>query len=171
MGYKDIINSFFLEMEFNMQFRWLYHFLLAACCSVSSLLYCYDPDQQAAEPIHEFLGKHLIASYSGCDRKALTDLPNLIKAMNNAVAASGATILSQNQHIFEPNGLTMVFLLSESHATIHTYPEYGACFVDLFTCGDKCSAEKFDTVLRAYLHPMKVSQRILIRHQDIEERG
>lgn len=149
-----------------MYIKGLYFFLIAACCSVSPFLHSYDPDQ--TEAVHEFFGKHLIASYSGCDRNALTDLPGLIKAMNDAVAESGATILSQNQYIFHPDGLTMVFLLSESHASIHTYPEYGACFVDLFTCGSKCSAEKFDAALRAYLHPTQVSQRTLIRHQGIE---
>jgi S-adenosylmethionine/arginine decarboxylase-like enzyme len=67
--------------------------------------------------------------------------------------------------------LTMVFLLSESHASIHTYPEHGACFVDLFTCGNKCSGEKFDQALREYLKPAHVTARVLIRDEGIAERS
>ena len=136
------------------------YFFFFLICNVSSLF--------AAEE-HDFFGKHLIISYSECDRKALGDLQSLIAVMNEAVQASGATILQSAQHIFEPNGLTMVFLLSESHASIHTYPEYGACFVDLFTCGNNCSSEAFDKVLTAYLQPKQVSKRILIRHHDMED--
>ena len=57
----------------------------------------------------------------------------------------------------------MVLLLSESHASIHTYPEYNSCFVDLFTCGQKCSAEKFDMYLREYLKPKQTDSRIQVR--------
>jgi S-adenosylmethionine decarboxylase len=38
---------------------------------------------------------------------------------------------------FEPQGVTVLALLSESHASIHTYPEVGSVFVDVFTCGTR----------------------------------
>src|SRR5205807_611048 len=100
-----------------------------------------------AEEVFEFKGSHFIASYLDCDQAALTDVDALTSAMEDAARASGATILKTAAHVFPPNGLTMVILLSESHASIHTYPEFGACFVDLFTCGTKCSAQKFHEVL------------------------
>ena len=118
----------------------------------------------------EFQGQHLIASYSECNHAALTDLHGLEEAMKEGVVAAGATILNSVSYVFPPNGLTMVILLSESHASIHTYPEYNACFVDLFTCGHKCQLEKFDQVLRSYLQPEQVSKKILQRDSDIEER-
>ncbi len=121
-----------------------------------------------AEEAHEFYGRHLIASYSECDIEALSNIDNLRRAMGEAIKESGATVLDETHYVFPPNGLTMVFLLSESHASIHTYPEYGACFVDLFTCGSKCSAEKFDAVLRDYLKPQKVESRALIRNEGIQ---
>lgn len=118
---------------------------------------------------HSFKGKHFVASYLDCDLRALGDLDELIKAMDGAVRASGATILDKTPFVFPPNGLTIVYLLSESHASLHTYPEYGACFVDLFTCGDNCSSENFDKALRAYLKPERVSARLFLRHEDVEE--
>jgi S-adenosylmethionine decarboxylase len=117
------------------------------------------------EADYEFSGRHFIASYVGCDHQALANLEELKKAFLLAVDESGATLLEAADYVFPPEGMTMVALLSESHASIHTYPEHDACFVDLFTCGTKCQAEKFDACLRDYLHPKKVSHKILVRDE------
>lgn len=122
-----------------------------------------------AEEEYLFSGKHFFASYLECDSKALADLNGMMDAMDEAVKASGATILAITPHVFPPNAITAVYLLSESHASIHTYPEHSACFVDIFTCGDSCSAEKFDSVLRAYLRPKQVNARHFLRSQEVTE--
>jgi S-adenosylmethionine decarboxylase len=121
------------------------------------------------EAEHKFSGKHFLASYLDCDLHAIGDLKGLIDIMDEAVLDSGATILDKIPYVFPPNGLTVVYLLSESHASLHTYPEYGACFVDLFTCGDHCTPEKFDETLRAYLKPREVNARVFLRHEGVEE--
>ena len=121
------------------------------------------------EAAHEFSGKHFVASYLHCDPEAIRNLENLRQAMDEAVGACGATILQKNSHTFLPDGLTSVYLLSESHASIHTYPEFQACFVDLFTCGNNCSAERFDEILRKYLRPSEVNARFFLRNDTITE--
>ena len=113
---------------------------------------------------YQFYGRHLIAQYYDCDYESLSDADRLSEVMKEAAVASGAHLLSWKDHRFEGNGYSMVLLLSESHASVHTYPEHKACFVDLFTCGQKCSAEKFDMVLREYLKPKQIESRILIRN-------
>lgn len=123
----------------------------------------------AADDDHLFMGRHLIASYSGCDVEALSDVERLRCVMEDSVRSSGANILQSIHHEFPGNGLTMVILLSESHASIHTYPEHGACFIDLFTCGNNCSNERFDLALRSYLKPTSVHEKILIRHEKTED--
>ncbi|HVC96276.1 MAG TPA: adenosylmethionine decarboxylase [Pirellulales bacterium] len=115
---------------------------------------------------HEFFGRHLLASYVGCDPLALADHRGLMKAFRGAVSASGATLLGELSHEFSPSGMTAIVLLSESHASIHTYPEHQACFVDLFTCGRICSAERFDAVLREHLRPHEARHRTVLRHGD-----
>ena len=124
---------------------------------------------QATETEYQFKGNHFLASYMKCDHDALIDLPALREAMLSAAEKSGATVLDSVKYEFTGDGFTMVILLSESHASIHTYPEVDACFVDLFTCGDNCSSENFDDALRAYLKPEKVSSRNLIRAAEIED--
>src|SRR5437870_2178684 len=117
---------------------------------------------------YQFKGNHFIASYLDCDRQSLTSIEGLRKAMEKAVKESGATILIQVDHVFESNGYTSAIILSESHATIHTYPEFQKCFVDLFTCGDKCSSERFDQVMRDYLKPKKVNYNLIKRSDNMQ---
>ncbi len=112
---------------------------------------------------HEFYGRHLLASYMGCAVEALADRAGLRRAVHEAAAESGATVLGAVEHVFPEGGYSLVLLLSESHASIHTYPEHGACFVDLFTCGRTCSAERFDRVLRARLRPKQTDSQIICR--------
>lgn len=112
---------------------------------------------------YDFCGQHLIASYYECDKAALLDLPMLEKKMIEATKATNGTVLSYTKEEFPGNGFSMVILISESHSSIHTYPEHDACFVDIFTCGTSCKVENFDKVLRAYLKPAKTNKKVFNR--------
>lgn len=135
--------------------------LVFATCAFATL-HASQCTKEATES-YQFVGNHFVASYKDCDYNALTNIPKLREAMIQAAKASGAQILSHDEFIFQPNGFTMAILLSESHASIHTYPEFKACFVDLFTCGNRCSSKAFDKVLRNYLKPKKVKKQTLKR--------
>lgn len=113
----------------------------------------------------DFIGQHLIASYSGCDLAALLDLEGLLATMRAAVEASGATLLDTLQHTFQNGGFTILMLLAESHASVHTYPEHKACFVDFFTCGTSCAVENADAMLRNYLRPQKTHCQVVLRNE------
>jgi len=114
---------------------------------------------------HPFSGRHFLASYLECNPEALENPAGLRECLRNAIKASGATLLGLNEHIFPAGGMTIVALLAESHASIHTYPEHRACFVDFFTCGSKTSIEDFDAVIRAYLQPGEVAAQTEMRGQ------
>ncbi len=146
----------------------VFRFILIVC--VCGLFSAYAGEKSEA-PGYEFKGQHFLASYCDCDHEALVDLKALEQAMLSSAEKSGATVLKSASWEFLPeNGFTMVILISESHASIHTYPEFNACFVDLFTCGEKCSSEYFDQALRSYLHPKSVNGRTLIRTTEITEK-
>lgn len=118
---------------------------------------------------HQFSGRHLLSSYLDCDQSVLHNTDRLLAAMVMAVEASGATLLKESHHVFPEGGMTAVMLLSESHASIHTYPEYASCFVDIFTCGDTCKPEEFDRVLRKVLRPGRVASKVLTRNDTVSE--
>lgn len=82
------------------------------------------------------MGKHYILNLYGCSFVLLNDEHYLIDLLENAAIASGATVVQTIFKKFEPQGCTVICLLSESHISIHTYPELGSCYVDIFTCGD-----------------------------------
>jgi S-adenosylmethionine decarboxylase proenzyme len=134
-----------------------------------SLLFPFLAPLSADEEVYDFRGKHLVADYLDCDMEALSDEQALMEVMIAAVKKCGAQVLNQSYFVFPGHGLTMTILLSESHASIHTYPEHGKCFVDLFTCGDKCNNHIFNEALTEYLQPKKVTAMVLIRDDNITE--
>jgi S-adenosylmethionine decarboxylase len=84
----------------------------------------------------QILGRHLIVEYSDCDRDILDNLDRLETDMKDAARKSGATIVRSVFHRYNPQGLSGVVVIAESHMSIHTWPEYGYAAVDFFTCGD-----------------------------------
>lgn len=64
---------------------------------------------------------------------------------------TGTTILSSIKHDFPGGGLTGLVLLAESHAAIHTWPEYGVAWVELATCGDPVALDEFQRRMEVLL--------------------
>ena len=54
----------------------------------------------------------------------------------HASVKCNSTLLALNSHKFDPQGVTCVAMLAESHISIHTWPENGMAVCDVFTCGD-----------------------------------
>ena len=86
---------------------------------------------------YEAVGRHLLGTLTGCDKRILDDVEALEYHVEKAIRACGFKPLGKVSHKFEPQGASVVILLEESHASIHTYPEHGLAFVDIFTCGEK----------------------------------
>lgn len=80
--------------------------------------------------------RHVIADLEQVDAAVLDDLARLRATIASACVAGGATVLEVVWHQFDPQGVTVVALLAESHAAIHTWPEAGVAFLDVFTCGE-----------------------------------
>jgi S-adenosylmethionine decarboxylase len=107
----------------------------------------------------EFYGRHLLLNFSGCQAD-LNDVASIRRDMSKAIETIGATILSVTEHKFEPEGMSLVMLLAESHASIHTYPEHKACFLDVFTCGSTIRVEPFGEILEQLWKPSHVSRQL-----------
>ena len=57
--------------------------------------------------------------------------------MISAALESGATIVGKSFHKFSPMGVTGILSISESHISVHTWPELGYAAADIFTCGEE----------------------------------
>ena len=88
------------------------------------------------------LGKHLLLELKGCDKEALNDIGFLREALLAAAVGAGATVLGESFHQFEPQGVSGVVIIAESHLCIHTWPEYGYAAADILTCGSTVQPEK-----------------------------
>jgi len=97
------------------------------------------------------VGKHCILELYACDSARLDDEAFLRDTITAAAKRAGATLLNLITHRFEPQGVTGLALLAESHISIHTWPESGYAAVDVFTCGDHTMPEQACAVLAAEL--------------------
>jgi S-adenosylmethionine decarboxylase len=80
------------------------------------------------------LGEHFICELSDCEPALLFDGERARTLFTNAVKSSGLTVVGEGYYQFNPHGFTCYLLLAESHASLHAWPEYGYCALDLFTC-------------------------------------
>ena len=83
------------------------------------------------------LGNHLIIELYDCDCEFINDTQRVEDALIKGVELSGATIVQSVIHKFNPHGVSGVIVIEESHFSVHTWPEYGYCALDIFTCGDE----------------------------------
>ncbi len=84
------------------------------------------------------IGNHGIADITGVNKSKLMDSYYLMKNLRIALEKSYFTILDQKVIKFpgKDSGITGFFVLSESHAAFHTYPEYEYMGLDIFSCGN-----------------------------------
>ena len=82
-----------------------------------------------------YRSKHFLLELYGCDYEKLNDESFLSCTLNNAAKLANATVLNLITNKFEPQGVTAIALLAESHLSIHTWPEAQYAAVDIFTCG------------------------------------
>ena len=80
------------------------------------------------------LGEHFIFDLSNCNHEILMDSERAYSLFAQAVRESGLTVVDEGFYKFSPHGFTCFLLLAESHASLHAWPEYGYCAIDLFTC-------------------------------------
>ena len=107
--------------------------------------------------------KHFLLELYRCDREKLNDESFLRCTLNRAAKLANATVLNLISNKFEPQGVTAIVLLAESHISIHTWPESNYSAVDIFTCGQNMMPEQasqyFIESLMAKEHALRVIER------------
>ena len=88
-----------------------------------------------------YKSKHFLLELYRCDYEKLNDESFLRCTLNNAAKLANAAVLNLISNKFEPQGVTAIALLAESHLSIHTWPEANYSAVDIFTCGQNMKPE------------------------------
>ena len=109
--------------------------------------------------------RHLLFTLRYCPYNTLNNEGMIREHLKVAAQQSLSTLLDITSHKFEPQGVTAVALLAESHISIHTWPEKGIAVCDIFTCSDlgapKMAAEYLKTALKAGIMNSELIRREL----------
>ena len=108
-------------------------------------------------------GVHLIVDLHGA--KGLDDIDLVEATLRRCVEASRATLLHLHVHHFQPNGISGVAVLAESHISIHTWPEVGYAALDIFMCGS-ANPDACVPVLRDAFEAARVEVNEILRGQN-----
>lgn len=76
------------------------------------------------------------------------------------------TVLQKSNYKFSPQGETVVFVLSESHFALHTYPERKYLSIDIYICNMSVDLKQVAEEISQICKPVKVNQRIMTRGFD-----
>lgn len=81
-------------------------------------------------------GQEWLVEIGGCSAERLRDARALAALFDTLVHGLELTVIGSPQwHVFpEPGGITGLALLSESHLSIHTFPEHGYAALNVYSC-------------------------------------
>lgn len=106
----------------------------------------------------EYAGRHILADFWGVER--MGDLQFIQETLEEGARRAGATILHSYYHPFgEEYGVSGVTVLSESHISIHTWPERDFASLDVFMCG-ACDPQIAIDYIAEQFKPTRIEQSL-----------
>ncbi|NTB87844.1 adenosylmethionine decarboxylase [Agrobacterium tumefaciens] len=109
------------------------------------------------------LGSHYIGEIFGA--VGMND-PDFVEAtLRKCAVSAGATILHSNMHHFPSGGVTGIVVLSESHISIHSWPEHDYAAIDIFMCGNARISEAVKVIESDFM-PKHMAGKTLLRGYD-----
>ena len=114
------------------------------------------------------LGQHIILELYDCNPKLIDSGTYVEFSLLEAASIAKCNILHHYFHTFYPQGVTGIVAVSESHFSIHTWPECRYCAIDIFCCKDdvKASVDYLIEAFQSKRHETKTIDRGLINEVD-----
>ncbi len=109
------------------------------------------------------VGTHLLLNLYEVDEGLLKDLQVGKPILDRAVKELNLTVVNEAGFQFQPFGYTYAYVLSESHFTIHTYPEHNSCYIDIFCCSSLFDANEAIRIMKTLFHTDTHTQYIITR--------
>ena len=124
------------------------------------------------DPRLKLAGCEWLIDAAGCCSHRLADVGLLRSILDMVVVDLGLHPLGPGawQRFPEPGGVTGMYILSESHLTVHTWPEFGTAVFNLFCCRPRPDWP-WSPKLREMLKAQHVEVRIIDRGVAAEARS
>jgi S-adenosylmethionine decarboxylase len=100
-------------------------------------------------------GRHATADVKGIRFWDIDNLEVMMEHCKKAIERSGANIEDVIYKKFQPQGMSILYLLSESHFSIHISPEYQFASMDCYTCSENCYPLKTINYMVELLDPVE----------------
>lgn len=97
---------------------------------------------RGGSPVVDTVGHHYIVEASGCDPEVISRVERVEQILSRAAEVARVQIWAISFHRFTPQGVSGVVVISESHLSVHTWPEVGYVALDIFTCGERARPEE-----------------------------
>lgn len=98
---------------------------------------------------------HYIVQAWGINFDLLNGKQKFLKTATKMAGNLNLTILNTFIHKFDPHGLSLIFVISQSHIAIHTWPEFGYLHLDILTCSEDSDLGKLPEVFQKAFNPQK----------------
>ena len=116
---------------------------------------------------YESSGKHMICDFKGIQNiELLNNFYQLTLLLKDICQNNDFQILNAVEYKFEPIGCSIIFLLSESHLSIHTFPEKNHMSFDLYTCRQYKDNEVYNNIYKFLVDKLKASPNSLCKIVD-----
>jgi S-adenosylmethionine decarboxylase len=97
-------------------------------------------------------GKHMICDIKNIKNgQLLNSIIDITAIFDWICETSEFTVLNKIEHQFEPQGFSVIYLLSESHLSIHTFPEKNYAAIDLYTCRQYKDNSKYEEIYNLFV--------------------
>ena len=100
------------------------------------------------------VGKQILIDVKNVDSDKLKTIDMIKPLMEKIIEELKLNVVGECSHQFEkdnvPHGATMIYLLAESHLSIHTFVDEGKIALDLFTCSLGVEIEKIKSIIKDY---------------------
>lgn len=83
------------------------------------------------------MASQLLVDLYECDGNIIDDMEKIKEISRRMIREIHSEIVEECSHKFEPIGITYIAVITTSHFSIHTWPEYHYAAVDIFSCDEE----------------------------------
>ena len=108
-------------------------------------------------------GYHITLDLEGCDPGPLNSKRAMLGLCQDVARLLGARVIKSSVHKFSPRGVTAFVVIAESHISVHTWPESGKAFLDIFSCKEQIDLDRILDYIRGALGGKRGRATVLLR--------